>query len=194
VIDCLRADFERSVPGLCTGAHRCCRTLGFNIRNEGDTFVTLTSVSAPRCRARRPDIEPSGPPSPNQDSSPGWYMLQALQSRGRSPLGAQLGPVMIPERTLVSRCGRTEESSNLCCRTETETERRPSATGQLREPAGHSDKAGGREALPTKGADVARLDCGCFRLQLAGGDGLECPSHQPNGIDCFQVRTRNRLT
>jgi len=82
-----RAVFERSVAGLGTGAHRCCRTTWFNIRHAGDAFVALTSFPKPRCRARQPDIEPSAPRSLNQESLPGWSMQQAVHSRGRSPLG-----------------------------------------------------------------------------------------------------------
>ena len=82
-----RADFERSVAGLGTGAHRWCRTPWFNIFHEGDDFFALPSLPAPRCRARQPEIEPLAPRSPNQDSLPGWSMQQAVHSRGRSPFG-----------------------------------------------------------------------------------------------------------
>jgi len=80
-----RADFERSVAGLGTGAHRCCKTPWFNICHEGDPFVALPSLPAPRCRARQPEIEPLAPRSPNQDSLSGWSMQQAVHSRGSSP-------------------------------------------------------------------------------------------------------------
>jgi len=85
VIVCQRADFERSVAGLGTGAHRCCKTPWLNICHEGNAFVALSSLPAPRCRARQPEVEPLAPRSPNQDSLPGWSMQQAVHSRGRSP-------------------------------------------------------------------------------------------------------------
>jgi len=146
-----RADVERSVAGIGTGAHRCCKTLWFNIHHEGLAFLALALLPAPRCRARQPEFEPSAPRSPHQNSLPGWSMQQAMQSRGRSPLGRSLGPLYYPQRTLVSCCRRTEEPSNLCCRTQKGTERRPSATGQRRGPAGHSDKAGGRGTCGRRG-------------------------------------------
>jgi len=82
-----RADFERSVAGLGTGAHRCCKTPWFNTCHEGDAFVALPSLPAPRCRARQPEVEPLAPRSPNQDSLPGCSMQQAVHSRGKIPFG-----------------------------------------------------------------------------------------------------------
>jgi len=69
------------------GAHRCCKTPRFNICHEGDAFVALPSLPAPRCRARQPEIESLAPRLSNQDSLPGWSMQQAVHSRGSSPLG-----------------------------------------------------------------------------------------------------------
>jgi len=66
------------------------------MRYEGHAFVALTSLPAPRCRIRQPEIEPAAPRSPNQDSLPGWSMQQAVQNRGRIPLMAEPGPTMIP--------------------------------------------------------------------------------------------------
>jgi len=82
-----RADFERSVAGLSTGAHQWRKTPWLNICHEGDAFVALPSLPAPRCRARQPEIEPLAPRSPNQDSLPGWSMQQAMHSLGRTPFG-----------------------------------------------------------------------------------------------------------
>jgi len=66
------------------------------IRHEGDAFLALASLPAPRFRAKQPEIEPSAPRSPHQNRLPGWSMQKAVQSRGRSPLGAQFEPAIIP--------------------------------------------------------------------------------------------------